>query len=77
MYILKFIIIFILIKKLNVMETLLIALLIISVLFIFCAKLSDKIESKFIIRFGIVLIVLFIFTLLTLINDFINFIFAY
>ena len=77
MYILKFIIIFILIKKLNVMETLLIALLIISVLFIFCAKLSDKIESKFIIRFGIVLIVLFIFTLLTLINDFIDFIFAY
>ena len=59
------------------METLLIALLIISVLFIFCAKLSDKIESKFIVRFGIVLILLFIFILLQLINDFINFIFAY
>lgn len=59
------------------METLLIVLLVISVLFIFCAKLSEKIESKYIIRFGIVLIVLFIFTLLTLINDFINFIFTY
>ena len=59
------------------MENLLIALLIISVLFLFCAKLSDKIKSKFIIRFGIVLILLFIFILLQLINDFINFIFAY
>ena len=59
------------------METLLIVLLVISVLFLFCAKLSDKIESKFIIRFGIVLILLFIFILLQLINDFINFIFAY
>ena len=59
------------------METLLIMLLVISVLFLFCAKLSDKIESKFIVRFGIVLILLFIFILLQLINDFINFIFAY
>ena len=57
------------------METLLIALLIISVLFLFCAKLSEKIESEYIIRFGIVLILLFIFILLQLINDFINFIF--
>ena len=54
------------------METLLIVLLVISVLFLFCAKLSDKIESKFIVRFGIVLILLFIFILLQLINDFIN-----
>ena len=57
------------------MGNLLITLLIISFLFLFCAKLSDKIESKFIVRFGIVLIILFIFILLQLINNFINFIF--
>ena len=46
-------------------------------LFVLSAFLAQKTEKQFIIRFGIVLILLFIFILLQLINDFINFIFAY
>jgi len=60
-----------------IMESLIYLLFFIICLFFFCAKLSEKVNkdhklSVFITRFGIVLIIAFVFTLAALLLNIIN-----